>query len=82
MSEIIERAAHAMRSDKFKSGPLSDGETHDERALARAVLEAIREPTEEMKVIGAQYIQNGVVPGPEDAWACWNAMIDAALSQS
>lgn len=53
---------------------------------ARAVLEAIREPSEGMVKEGAYQIPcgQGVEEGPpnaSDAKDCWQAMIDAALSE-
>lgn len=87
MSEIIERVARAM-ADKFEDHfggevALSD---HLSQKMARAAIEAMREPTEEMKDLGA----NGVPDRPcpysglptEEAHAAeiWGIMIDAALA--
>lgn len=57
------------------------------RDAARAVLTAIREPSEGMVGEGAYQIPcgQGVDEGPpnaRDAKDCWQAMIDAALSET
>jgi hypothetical protein len=50
------------------------------RKSARAVIEAMREPTEDMAIAGAVGI-GGHMPSPLDAADAWRAMIDAALQK-
>lgn len=71
MTEMIERVAQAIADEYLKHfGALS----MDIRSrMARAAIEAMREPTAEMWDAGEQYC---------DEWSpnyVWNAMIDAAL---
>lgn len=92
---IIERAAQAV-VDQFDDsfvelldpeGPLSSyGLSH---AIVRAVLTAIREPSESMKKAGAFCHPFMTAPGDKPmtpgqiiACACYDAMIEAALSES
>ncbi len=82
MSEMIERVAEAIRKIELSqpgAGGLK-GSLHlagyASREIARAAIEAMREPTEEMvaKVVGL----DGVVTSR----SAWRAMIDAALGKS
>ncbi|MBU6408053.1 MAG: hypothetical protein KGS44_13145 [Alphaproteobacteria bacterium] len=47
---------------------------------ARAAIAAMREPTQDMEFDGAHVLPD-YDPGCEDAKACWQAMIDAALKE-
>lgn len=71
----LERAARAVVALQ----PMDRDEADD---IVRAVLQAIREPSEHMKFEGAAMADQGPAFAPietiEDAWA---AMIDAALSE-
>lgn len=85
-TEIIERVAEAIHNAHVSRQPrpadwLSWGEliaqghqgrhcVEDTRALARAAIEAMREPTEAMKDAGYEHGSRGLV---------WRAMIDTAL---
>ncbi len=72
---MIERVANALREELQKIGygvgTINAGQLSD--ALARAAIEAMREPTEEM------WLADGLVDHmhPTDAW---EIMIDAALA--
>lgn len=79
--DMIERVARAIRRQKFeRTGRLkifdATNITQEELAEARAAIEAMREPTEEM--ISAACM-TGEIDRPTHAYV---AMIDAALSQS
>ena len=78
MSEdMVERVAEAI------DAAMSDAAGFErERAIAgaRAAIEAMREPTEEMAIAGAIGI-GGHMPSPLDAADAWRAMIDAALQE-
>lgn len=94
----LERAARALCTDRdpgdTSGGPHPSGTWIEKGEAwwtgyvdqARAVLEAIREPSEGMVKEGAYQIPcgQGVEEGPpnaSDAKDCWQAMIDAALSE-
>jgi hypothetical protein len=66
MSEIMDRVAKAIRDTAFEGG--------GSREIARAVIEAMREPTEEMRD-AATHVE-GVA---EYFGEVWRAMIDEAL---
>lgn len=66
---MIERVARANHATEFASG----GATPEE--LARAAIEAMREPTAAMIKAAAEYAL------AEDAAGVWIAMIDAALKE-
>ena len=80
MSDMIEQVARAMRRNKFvrtrrtvfdETIPPTENEMDD----ARAAIEAMREPTDEMCMAGfedASFSNRGI----------WKSMIDAALSQA
>lgn len=75
MNEMIERVAKAISQASMTSpdGPYhicEDGYLH----LARAAIEAMREPTEAMTLEGQ------VDPFPISAEEAWTAMVDAALA--
>lgn len=82
MTDIIERAARAMAAegvkfiepwnkDNFWDGFLTEKQKEAFRAKARAVLQAIREPSKEMLEVG------GGAKGLKTR--LWHAMIDTAL---
>lgn len=85
---IIERAARAVWAEV---GPSNSGWTFEQdredcEEIARAVLQAIREPSEGMITEGAYTIPCGGggeigPPNERDALNCWQAMIDAALEE-
>lgn len=68
MSEMIKRVAIAIR--------LRD--TTDELAMARAAIEAMREPTDDMASAGGSELPD-YDAGDDDAVDCWKRMIDEAL---
>lgn len=80
MGEIIDRVARELCDfDLGKDAWDYTGEHEcrdDYRALARIAIKAMREPTYGMRHADA------VNEWPEDATACWKAMIDAALSDA
>ena len=72
MSEMIERVAEAIAAREALMYP-----SHfDAKALARAAIEAMREPTEEM--VSASYGPRWAENEIEDKWG---RMIDAALGK-
>lgn len=82
---MIERAARALFTIEhgddasFEAWPVIANEM---AVRARAVLQAIREPSEAMEGAGREALEDGaelIVDG--DATACWHAMIDAALAE-
>ena len=72
MSEMIERIATVMRA-----AYVTDINPHW-NGVARAVIEAMREPTEAMAVAGAEWVDDGMAL-KTSAETVWQAMIDAAL---
>lgn len=72
MSEMIERVAIALTESLPKSLIVED----DLRSAARAVIEAMREPTAEIISAGSDYM-----PGAGYAEGAWRAMIDAASKE-
>lgn len=98
MNEMIERVALALKAkigEAFNAKPIphsppewgawsATGGSLNLEELARAAIEAMREPTEEM--IEAAYYPAGE-PGDQsvsrsEAEETWHAMIDAALKES
>lgn len=86
MNEMIERAAQAIRDELSSDGVFftrDDGvgpyECYegalDTEALSRVVLEAMREPTDEMLTAAA-----GLTEGEGGPTETWQALIDAALA--
>lgn len=81
MSEMVERVARAIGNVLVKD---SHGEclliATDEQCteIARAAIEAMREPTEGMKQSGAMVMPD-YDPDVNDAAQCWEAMINEAL---
>jgi hypothetical protein len=86
MSEMIERVAKAIWDQERKQpdcGHRPDWEVLNVtaadayRAKAKAAIEAMREPTDQM--IDDGYEAGGYTPDPSDVPAAFRAMIDAAL---
>lgn len=79
MSEMVERVARAIYdADQWRDNPMIMGYAVD---LARAAIEAMREPNVAM-LRGARdwsIVKNGQGVGNEQASGCYRAMIDAAL---
>ena len=67
---LIERVARAFWGDEY------DGSEYQLRG-ARAAIEAMREPTEEMMLAGERANE----PLDSPAYTTWRAMIDAALGE-
>ena len=88
MSEIVDRVARAIyESELFQPARANDpwdGESSATKA-ARAAIEAMREPTHEMKLAGCEAV-NHLSPPPDLSVAevsdIMNAMIDAALAET
>jgi hypothetical protein len=77
MSEMIKRVADAMQvaGDKWVNEGHADWRDIDLKVLARAAIEALREPTKAMVAAS-----NPHPAEQEIAIFAWQAMIDAALS--
>lgn len=79
--DIVERVARAI-AETGNGGVWTDENWYKEyqrdfhRKRARAAIEAMREPTYAMRHA------DDVKEWPEDATACWKAMIDAALKET
>lgn len=81
MSEMIERVAKAIRDTNANTIGLTFTELS--RAIARAAIEAMREPTQlELYPGVSAYIKVEQRCRPVAFRAGWNAVIDAALSQN
>ena len=83
MSEMVERAARAAGEVPIMCGTYSlSGD--DAVAVARAVIEAMREPTAAMIEAGSEKLLalRGGVPLSTQVEAIFRAMIDAALTQT
>jgi hypothetical protein len=83
MSDLLRRAADAIRL--LDPCDFFEAESKDYVGMVRAVLTAIREPSEAMAHEGAGVIPcaQGVEEGPENidgARNCWRVMIDALLA--
>jgi hypothetical protein len=81
---LVEKVALALTGIEFQlpgAGGLR-GRLHlapaQAQELARAAIEAMREPTEEMKLKAAPFIGTAL---PAYAGEAWQAMIDAALNE-
>jgi hypothetical protein len=74
MAEMIERVSRAIRDAE-------DNMANDWLDVARAAIEAMREPTDEMlSAAGTRRPVDDEVMGPDHPWALWDSMIDAALN--
>lgn len=71
MNEMIERVSKAIQDEKDKC--INDGENSNLR-IARAVIKAMREPTEEMCMVDTPDM-----PAGGEAKDVWYAMIDEIL---
>jgi hypothetical protein len=91
MSEMIERVARAIFPDCWNDEWINslgvytweDFEVDRDRARtkARAAIEAMREPTDEMlSAAGTRRPVDDEVMGPDHPWALWDSMTDAALN--
>ena len=79
MTEMVRRAATAVRAALVREAA-SASENVSCEAIARAVLEALREPTEEMVEAGVHSdIWNGVPVIARTVRLAWEEMIDAAI---
>lgn len=73
MSEMVERVATAMARAAKDNWDIPPQSEQTWRELARAAIEAMREPTEAMLSAGEPWSEsNGL-------WRSWGAMIDEAL---
>jgi hypothetical protein len=74
MAEMIERVSRAIRDAE-------DNMANDWLDVARAAIEAMREPTDEMlSAAGTRRPVDDEVMGPDHPWALWDSMTDAALN--
>jgi len=88
MSEIVERVARALAPVAWAALGTGDTLANQSRRTAslrhaRAAIAAMREP--DSRMIEAGWINARDVdgnPSDDNAVACWEAMIDAALAQS
>jgi hypothetical protein len=83
MSSIFEeRVAMAIAdaSEPWRLGQQTDAKAHY-FALARAAIEAMREPTEEMLQCGFDTHQSWNLGDKDDLAAAWRGMIDAAIGK-
>lgn len=84
----LERAARALCSlDRFPADPITDGKApwQDYLPRARAVLHAVREPSEAMTEAGAEITSHISSTEADESFAgdaadIWRVMIDTALS--
>jgi hypothetical protein len=78
---VIERAARAVADYTGQRLP-PQGDIITCEGIARAVLQAIREPSDAVTDVGVDMLtERGCNPLSGDAEAVWQAMIDAALSE-
>ena len=54
----------------------------DSQSKARAAIAAMREPTHDMRLIGARDVRDSMTEANfyQRSWTCWRAMIDSALN--
>ena len=94
MAEMVERVARAIYEastlvmgddapdDWADIGPDHDKARAEWAKLARAAIEAMREPTNEMTVVGWKFAETrDAILGNGEIDALWRAMIDAALAE-
>lgn len=81
MSEMVERVGEALRVKLIEWYDGGIGFEDGGIMLARAAIEAMREPTDGMMKAGFSEIEylNATWVDEYDAMECWQAMIDAAL---
>jgi hypothetical protein len=85
IDNMIERCARAMieaepRDDPgFRISGCSDLSDNEWRDLARAAIEAMREPTRVMEIAGIEQSHDDT---PRDVTNTWRAMLDAALADN
>ncbi len=77
---VIERVARALcYHDMFSWEGLDNGERDNYARAAKAAIEALRDPTEE--VLSWIPVPESVNPQPADALYFWHMCIDAALKE-
>lgn len=82
MLEKAARALHENSDSPVDWDDLSDDAEGYWMDQARAVIESLREPSEEMMMAGAGAIDDGETPGVRTAAElCWTAMLDAILKE-
>lgn len=75
---MVERVCEAICRQNGELASYWDaGHKEHVRLLARAAIEAMREPSEQMLVVGSAYTDSDYT----QAKACWQAMIANALAQ-
>jgi hypothetical protein len=78
----MQRAERAVLDTIFPVEELSGWTIDNPRDVARAVLQAIREPSQAMIEVGNRHFPDYPEGMPDDdPRDCWQAMIDAALSE-
>jgi hypothetical protein len=80
MTEMVERVALALGKRGIQDGGPARAVV-DWTPYARAALAAMREPTQRMKSAAVIDADNHWDFGAHEARACWQAMIDAALTE-
>jgi hypothetical protein len=75
MSEMVEKVARALSESRRRDG-LATWEDQ-----ARAAIAGMREPTRSMKSAAVMDADDEWHFGPHEARECWQAMIDAALTE-
>ena len=82
MFDAIEATAFDSDGVALQGGRIYFNGDFDAYAVARAALQALREPTEEMVNAGAaMHVFGGAYVGETGAEAAFSAMIDAALQE-
>ncbi len=87
MTDMVERVARAMFYDTNRDYPAYSFHAADETTQAtyisnaRAAIEAMREPTEDMEIAGDTETGWDKHEMPHPARNSWQAMIDAALNE-
>lgn len=80
MFDIVDRVAKAIAEYEAKGGhPFTTDQREIDRAIARAAIEAMREPTNKMVHAGLAYDQEVLPQGQNLMRGHYRAMIDAAL---
>jgi hypothetical protein len=88
MSEMVERVARAMCKEAFGDcvceNECRSADCQDKKRYALAAIEAMREPTQQMRLAGiSEWSRSDPTPEHESTLifnAIWRAMLDAALS--
>lgn len=78
--DMIERAVQAFLAAPTRNATFETFVHHDEAVSAvRAVIEALREPSDVVRLVGVYTQIYGETEDDRHAYGIWQAMIDAAL---